>query len=73
MSGITYMQFHQFLDMLLGSKVMVRLVRSLINREGMVFTVRKLALESGVTQTDAALAVKQLEKFGVLSIRPVGR
>ena len=46
------MQFHQFLDMLLGSKVMVRLVRSLINREGMAFTVRKLALESGVTQTD---------------------
>jgi predicted nucleotidyltransferase len=73
MSEIKDMQMHIYLDELLGSKSMLRLMRSLVAYEGKVFTVRKLAQESKVSATEAALAVKRLEKFGILTVQPVGR
>ncbi|MEO9295341.1 MAG: nucleotidyltransferase domain-containing protein [Nitrososphaera sp.] len=67
------MQMHHYLDEILGSKSMLRLMRSLVEYEGKTFTVRKLAQESGVSATEAALVVKQLEKFGILRVQQVGR
>ena len=67
------MQFHNYLESLLGSRVSIRLVRTLINYAGKIFTVRKLAEAAGVSSSEAALAVQELEKFGIIKIQPVGR
>jgi predicted nucleotidyltransferase len=67
------MLLHVYLDSLLGSKVSIRLVRALVKYPGKVFTVRKLAEAAGVSSSEAALAVQELAKFGILSIQPVGR
>lgn len=73
MPDIRGMQFHNYLESLLGSRVSIRLIRTLINYTGKIFTVRKLAEVAGVSPSEAALAVQELEKFGVLKIQPVGR
>ena len=73
MSDVEDMQFHNYLESLLGSRVSIRLVRALINYEGKIFTVRKLAEAAGVSSSEAALVVQELEKFGLLRIQPVGR
>jgi predicted nucleotidyltransferase len=73
MSDVEDMQFHDYLESLLGSRVSIRLIRTLINYTGKIFTVRKLAEAAGVSSSEAALAVRELEKFGILNIQPVGR
>ena len=73
MSDVEDMQFHDYLESLLGSRVSIRLVRALINYAGKIFTVRKLAEAAGVSSSEAALMVQELEKFGILKIQPVGR
>lgn len=73
MSDVEDMQFHNYLESLLGSRVSIRLVRALINYAGKIFTVRKLAEAAGVSSSEAALMVQKLEKFGILKIQPVGR
>jgi len=73
MSDAEDMQFHNYLESLLGSRVSIRLVRALINYSGKIFTVRKLAEAAGVSSSEAALVVQELEKFGILRIQPVGR
>lgn len=67
------MLFHDYLELLLGSKVSIRLVRALVNYQGKVFTVRKLAEAANVSSSEAAIVVQQLEKCGILRIQPVGR
>jgi len=73
MSNIADMQFHNYLESMLGTRVSIRLIRTLINYAGKIFTVRKLAAAAGVSSSEAALAVQELEKFGVLKTQPVGR
>lgn len=67
------MQFHGYLESLLGSRVSVRLVRTLVGYTGKIFTVRKLVQAAGVSSSEAARAVQELEKFGIIKIQPVGR
>lgn len=62
-----------YLDELLDSKVAVRLVRALITYHGRIFTIRKLAEVAGTSASEAAVAVKDLERHGVVVIQPVGR
>ncbi|HEV8387919.1 MAG TPA: nucleotidyltransferase domain-containing protein [Nitrososphaera sp.] len=73
MSDIEDMQFHNYLESLLGSRVSISLIRTLINYSGKIFTVRKLAEAAAVSSSEAAIAVQELEKFGILRIQPVGR
>lgn len=73
MSDCQDMQLHTYLEPLLGSKVSIRLIRALVKYPGKIFTVRKLAEVAGVSPSEAALAVQELEKFGILTIQPVGR
>jgi predicted nucleotidyltransferase len=58
---------------LLGSRASIRLIRTLINYAGKIFTVRKLAEAAGVSSSETALAVQTLEKYGIIRIQPVGR
>jgi predicted nucleotidyltransferase len=67
------MKFHGHLEQLFGSRVSIRIIRTLVNYSGKVFTVRKLAEEAGVSSSEAALIVQQLEKQGIVRLQPVGR
>lgn len=73
MLNISNMQFHNYLETLVGSKTSVRLVQALLKYPGRVFTVRKLADAAKVSASEAAAIVQQLEKYGVLKIQPVGK
>lgn len=48
MSDIRDMQFHSYLESLLGSRVSVCLVRTLTGYTGKIFTVQKPAQAAGV-------------------------
>ncbi|MGI0020422.1 MAG: nucleotidyltransferase domain-containing protein [Nitrososphaera sp.] len=67
------MKFHSYLETLLGSRVMIRLLQTLVNQKGRVFTVRRLAQAAGVSASEAGVAVQQLERYGVLRVQPAGR
>jgi hypothetical protein len=67
------MLFHGYLESLLGSRVSISLARALVNYQGKVFTVRKLAEAANVSSSEAAVTVQQLERYGILRIQPVGR
>jgi predicted nucleotidyltransferase len=73
MLNISNMQFHGYLETLVGSRTAIRLLQTLVNYQGKVFTVRKLADAAKVSASEAAAIVQQLEKFGVLKIQPVGK
>ena len=73
MYGKPYMLARGILDELLRGKVGWRLVGTLLGQQGRVFTVRKLAKAAGVSVSEAAVAVRDLEKHGVLTIQPVGK
>lgn len=73
MSYITDMLFHDYLESLLGSRVSISLARALVNYQGKVFTVRKLAEAANVSSSEAAVTVQHLERYGILRIQPVGR
>lgn len=73
MSAIVDMQYHDYVESLLGSRVMLRLVKALISYPGKIFTVRKLAADAHVSSSEAAVLVQDLEKYGVIRVQPVGR
>lgn len=67
------MILHRYLEQLLGNRASISILRTLFYHKGMVFTVRKLADIANVSHTEANDTVEKLEKFGILSIQPVGR
>jgi predicted nucleotidyltransferase len=67
------MQYHDYLESLLSSRTILRLVKVLLSHPGKVFTVRKLAADANVSSSKAAVMVQELEKYGIIRIRPVGR
>jgi predicted nucleotidyltransferase len=73
MSWHADMQYHDYLESLLSSRAILRLVRALLDHPGKVFTVRKLASDANVSSSKAAVLVQELEKYGILRIQPVGR
>jgi predicted nucleotidyltransferase len=73
MSDITDMLLQNYLEDLLKSKVALRLGRALNRYPGRIFTVRKLAEAAGVSVSEAAVVVQELEKYGIVTIQPVGR
>ena len=73
MSVIADMLLQDYLEELLNSKVALRLVRTLNRYTGRIFTVRKLADAAGVSVSEAAIVVQELEKYGIVTIQPVGR
>jgi predicted nucleotidyltransferase len=67
------MQYHDYLESLLSSRAILRLVKVLLAHPGKVFTVRKLASDANVSSSKAAVSVQELEKYGIIRIQPVGR
>ncbi|MDE1863243.1 MAG: nucleotidyltransferase domain-containing protein [Thaumarchaeota archaeon] len=67
------MLLHRYLEEVLGNKASITLLRTMINYQGKVFTIRGLAQEAKVTPNEAALTIHDLERFGIVKIQPVGR
>ncbi len=67
------MLLHRYLEQVLGNKVAITLLRTMINYRGKIFTIRGLADEAKVSPNETALVIHGLEKFGIIKIQPVGR
>ncbi|MDE1840534.1 MAG: nucleotidyltransferase domain-containing protein [Thaumarchaeota archaeon] len=67
------MLLHRYLEGVLGNKASITLLRTMINYQGRIFTIRGLAEEAKVTPNEAALTIHDLERFGIVKIQPVGR
>ncbi len=67
------MLLHRYLEDVLGNKASISLLRTMINYQGKIFTIRGLAEEAKVTPNETALTIHDLERFGIVKIQPVGR
>ena len=67
------MLLHRYLEEVLGNKVAITLLRTMINYKGKIFTIRGLAEEAKVSPNETALTIHELENFGIIKIQPVGR
>lgn len=67
------MQFHDLVEMLLGSRVKVKVLRTLWRYREKEFTIRELAKFLGVSHTGIKKVVDELERTNVLRLRTVGR
>jgi len=66
------MLLHEYIEVL-GNKVAIILLRTMIKYEGKIFTIRGLAKEARVSPNETALIIHELENYGIVKIQPVGR
>ncbi len=66
------MLLHEYLEVL-GNKVTLVLLRTMVKYEGKIFTVRGLAKQAQVSPNETALIIHELENFGIVKIQPIGR
>lgn len=67
------MLLHRYLEGVLGNKIGIALLRTMINYQGKIFTIRGLAKEAKVSPNEVALTIHDLERLGIVKIQPVGR
>jgi len=67
------MLFHDYLEMLLGSKVKIKVLRTLWKYRGKEFTIRELAKFLGISHTGVKKVLDDLEKTNVIRVRTLGR
>jgi len=67
------MGLHEYVGQILGSKVAIGVLKTLLRYKGKVFSVRELARVSGFSHPRVSKVVKELERAGIVSLQPVGR
>ncbi len=67
------MQFHNLIEMLLGSKVKVKVLRTLWRYREKEFTMRELAKFLGVSHMGIKKVLDELEKTNAIAVRTLGR
>jgi predicted nucleotidyltransferase len=67
------MKLHKYLEQVLGNKGSISVLRTLVSHKGRVFTIRRLAEDAGISHTEAAATVGDLEKLGIVQVQPVGK
>jgi len=67
------MLYHNYLEMLLGSRVKVKILRTLCRHRGKEFTVRELADFLNVSHTGVRKALNDLYKMNAIRIRVIGK
>jgi len=67
------MQFHDLIEMLLGSKVKVKVLRTLWRFREKEFTIRELAKFLGISHMGIKKVLDELEKTNVIIVRTLGR
>lgn len=67
------MLLRRYLEYVLGNKLAITLLRTMVNYRGKIFTIRGLADEAKISPNGTALTIHELEKLGIVTIQPVGR
>ena len=67
------MQFHDYLEQVLGNRVAIGLLRAMIRYPGKIFTIRGLAKTANVSVNGTALTIHDFEKLGIIKVQPIGR
>jgi predicted nucleotidyltransferase len=67
------MKLHNYLELVLGNKGTISVLRALVRYQGKVYTVRSLAEDAGISHTETAATINDLEKLGIVEVQPVGR
>lgn len=67
------MALHDYATDVLGSRVGLRLLKTLLLYQGKIFTVRELARIAGISHPQASTVLRELEKRGMVKIQPVGK
>ncbi len=67
------MALHDYTAEILGSKANVRVLKTLLNYRGKIFTIRELARTAHLSHPVVSKVVKGLERRGVVRLQPVGR
>jgi len=67
------MQFHDLIEMLLGSKVKVKVLRTLWRYREKEFTIRELAKFLNISHMGIKKVLDELEKTNVIMVRTLGR
>lgn len=67
------MIFRDYLEALFGSRVKVKILRTLWKYRGKEFTIRELAKFLGVSHTGIGKALNDLEKTNAITVRTVGK
>lgn len=67
------MLFHDFLETLLGSKVKIKVLRTLWKHKEKEFTMRELAKFLGLSHVGIRKVLAELEKTNVIAMRTLGR
>lgn len=67
------MQFHDLIEMLLGSKVKVKVLRTLWRYRAKEFTIRELAKFLGISHMGIKKVLDELEKTNAITVRTLGR
>ncbi|HEY8110331.1 MAG TPA: nucleotidyltransferase domain-containing protein [Candidatus Nitrosotenuis sp.] len=70
---IFHMILHDYLEQVLGNKGSISVLRALVGHKGKVFTIRLLAEDAGISHTEAASTVNDLENLGIVQVQPVGK
>ncbi len=67
------MKLHNYLEYVIGNKITISMLRSLVKYRGKVYTIRGLAEDAGASHPEVSKTLDDLEKFGIVQIQPVGR
>jgi predicted nucleotidyltransferase len=67
------MQFHDLAETLLGSRVKIKVLRTLWKYEEKEFTIRELAKFLGISHTGIKKVLDELEKTNVVKVRTLGK
>lgn len=67
------MLFHQYLEELLGSKLKIKILRTLWRFQEKEFTIRELAKFLGISHTGVRKVLRDFERTNVVIVRTVGK
>ncbi len=67
------MKLHNYLEQVIGNKIAISILRTLVKHRGKIYTIRKLAEDASASHPEVSKTLEELEKFGIVQIQPVGR
>ncbi|MDG6906034.1 MAG: MarR family transcriptional regulator [Nitrososphaerota archaeon] len=67
------MVLHEYAGEELGSRAVLRVLRTLHKYRGKVFTIREVARTSGISHPEASVVLRNLERRGIVKLQPVGK
>lgn len=67
------MKLHNYLEHIIGNRISISILRTLVKYRGKIYTIRGLAEDAGASHPEVSKTLEELEKFGIVQIQPVGR